>query len=299
METQAFNLFADLTPVLKQHIIAQLDNPKDYLNAVVSVVDAECLPYINIQSSINGFNKKSFMTLITMIKDFQHASTNLRQEFTSNTPLKTRHFDLFMAGYPNSSILNTTQYFNEYNHTMRRMVSNVARNMVDDEFEYYHTLNDITGLHLHTFNSIRLKPHVQESAMNTLFVVDDDVVHHDKIIIEFESNVVFIIEFNTCTMHEDGKQWIEVSATCYNRYNNREIQFVSDISYRDDETLEWIENNPFDWLDTFITSAKTMLGDKLVLGLVKDITYRSNTEQFWRKAYFEMDVLPQLLTLTC
>ncbi len=298
MMSQTFHQFTELRPELKKHIIAQLDKPKDYLNAVLAVVDAEFCPYMNIPNSIKDFNNKSFTTLTAIIKEFQNASTGLRQEFTNNLSLKKRHFDLFIAGYPNSSLLNTTQYFNEYNHTMQRMVGHVARNMLNNELEYYYAFNDIAGLHLHTFNAIRLKQHVQDSAMNALFTVDDDVVHDDKIIIEFESNVIFIIEYNTCTMHEDGKQWIEVSATCYNRYNNREMKLVSDISYRDDKTLEWIEDEPFDWLNKFITSAKTMLGEKHVLGMMQDITYRSNTEQFWRKAYFETDVLPQLLTLT-
>lgn len=274
-----FEAFQLLPNNVKHTIYQMVDKPKDFL-CMSTVCKNTCLTKVEFHNILNNFNKQSLTVLQKTVIAFQKESANIYSNFTTITNnLRQQHFELFMNEYNHTPLLESEEFIQEYHQVFESIVEEIQDSM---------------NLQCVDATSIVCNPDVRDIAENLLFQFDDDEVYSDKLIIEFESNTVIIVEFTHCIMPDDATQWSDVSATCYNRNTKTEVRKKADIAFRDDASMEWVDNQ-MSWLEEFLASVEKMFSGTQLLGNINEIRYQSKNQQIWRKAYFNLDVLPQLL----
>lgn len=290
MDASKFKYFDNLGVELKRVVCSHLDSPKDILRLFAA--NKGILPSEEKAVKLDAIKQRSMSTLEHIVRLFLDECRGFQTKFTTNRELRLKHYKMFFDGYPQTTILQDPQTFQEYNFEFMVMISEFLALTNIGNVPVYERTSD----YIHVYNMLRFQDQHNEIAMSALFTFHVDELYDNKLIIAFESDVVLDLYVNIC-LDEDLTQCEEVSFTWRNLKSKKKCKGFYTIRQKDDDTNEWIEHEPYGWIESFVTATKLFLGKHHVLGRITSIKYMSCSLQAWRKAYFSFDFIPSILNL--
>jgi hypothetical protein len=154
-------------------------------------------------------------------------------------------------------------------------------------------------------NKLRFRQDLKESAKQALFkqVEDDCIEHH--LVVEFESGIKIDVEITICNDTEEPMPSIDINTSFVTKNSNKHYKQTYVVSGENEEYNEeddevvpgWINNDPTGWIVTVMKRLKRAVGQKSIIGNVKNIDYKYTGPNFWAKAYFLLEVLPKLASM--
>lgn len=277
--------FNEMDDALIWKLIEHIHSKKDMLRFITTTKEGE------IGFIIRTFQQRCYDKLKAIFGIFMEECIGLQDKFMQEEVMNT-HFNLFFDGYrsvQHTSLLEDQNNLHEYNETFEAMMYDIATTM-----EGYDMLAELPRMYVEIQNSLRFKDDMKEVAKEALFKFDVDTVYENKLTLKFESGFAITINIYSTTEDGDDEPHIRVDASCVDFKGNKLIDNNYDINVKVDETDEWVRNDPKEWISSFMNSLNDVLNKKSLLGDIVDVSYDSDGEQFWRKAYFLLDVLPRL-----
>jgi hypothetical protein len=290
MDAQKFKYFDNLSLELKGVVCSHLDSPRDILRLLA--INKGVLPAEHKARMLDELRQESMSTLTNIVRLFWDECRGFQEKFTTNREIRLKHYKMFFDGYPQNGILQNQQTFQEYNFEFMAMISE----FLDLTNTGIVPVSERTSDYIHVFNMLRFQDQHKEIAMNALFTFHVDELYDNKLVIDFESDVVLDLYVNIC-LDEDLTQCEEVSFTWRNLKTKKKCKGFYTLREKDDDTNEWILHEPYGWIESFVTATKLFLGEHHVLGRITNIKYLSCSLQAWRKAYFDYDFIPSIFNL--
>lgn len=303
-----FTYFDELHDALKLNIARNILDSKTFLSLIAA---SKChgLSKKYIHERLNKHQQKDYHRLIEILFVFTTECLDMENKFLNNEDVRNKHLELFLNGYAQDKLLEDETNFIEYNSTYENMVNEIAHSMLDTQ-EFFRS-ERINELYVEVINRLRFRNELKDDAKQVLFKkMDDDSVEHD-LHIEFESGVKISITISISKPCDADASWIDIQANFTDtrngkQYNNKYViseeneEFdVEDVEDdEDDEANEpnerWINNDPVEWIVTFVKSIKNEVGTNFILGDIKNMYYTYDGQQFYQKAYTLLEIMPKL-----
>jgi hypothetical protein len=300
-----FMQFNELTDDLKRSIANNISNSKDFLRFMASG-KTSFLTQKQVQAKLQKLNNVDYYRAIRILHDFTTECVELEKKFL-NDKVRNDHLDMFINGYKNSALLEDENLFDEYNSTFEDLVDDLADTMRENTNTFITCQN--TRILTEIINKLRFKKDLWDIAKQALFKqVEDDFVEH-QLVLEFESGVIINVEITICNVAEDPMRSIDVNASFVTKKSNKQHKHAyvisgenEDFDSEDDDAFDadmprWIINDPTEWVGTVLKKLKQTIDGTSMLGGVKNINYKYTGQQFWVKAYFLLEVLPEFANM--
>jgi hypothetical protein len=300
-----FTSFDELHDALKLNIARNIKDSKTFLSLIAA---SKChgLSKKYIHERLNKHQQKDYNRLIEILFVFTTDCLDIENKFLNNEDVRNKHLELFLNGYAQDKLLEDDSNFTEYNNTFENMVNEIACSMVDpQEFFRSERIND---LYTEIINRLRLRNELKDNAKQVLFKqMEDDSVEH-ILHIEFESGVKISISISISKPSDADASWIDIEANFTDTRNDKQYKNKYVISEENEEfdveadeddvpAERWINNDPVEWIVTFVKSIKKDVGTKFILGDIKNMHYTYDGQQFWEKAYTLLEVMPKLVKI--
>jgi hypothetical protein len=297
----AFNgSFNELNDDLKFEVVKHINSSKEFVRLIASGKSIG-LCKRELQTKFQQLQHQDYVKIIHILHHFTTVCLGLEKKFSTDENLRNNHLDMFLNGYANSGLLEDNAHFKEYNETFADLIDD----LVNTEDSFMSSFNK-SSMFAEVVNKLRFKQDLKENAKQTLFKpIEDDYVEHE-LVLDFESGVKMNIVITIYNATDDPFPSIDVFTSFITKKSNKPIKYTYVVSGEnedygededeefDDEVPRWINNDPVDWITTFLTKLRKNVGRKSMLGDVKNIEYKNNCQQFWIKAYFLLEVLPHL-----
>jgi hypothetical protein len=294
--------FNELSDDLKLNVVDKISGTKEFLRLIASG-NTHGLSRKEVQTKLEQFQSQDYLRVISILHHFTTECLGLERKFLTDENVRNTHLDLFVNGYAHSELLQDNDNFQEYNYTFDDLVDDLATALRDPQD--YFSIRNTSGMFAKIVNKLRFREDLKESAKQALFkqVEDDCVEHH--LVLELESGIKMEIEITICNNTDDHMPSINVNTSFVTNNGNKHYKNTYVVSGENEEYNEeddevvpgWLNNDPTGWIVTVMKRLKRAVGQKSIIGNIKNIDYKYTGPQFWAKAYILLEVLPKLASM--